>query len=372
MINKFLIPTGYRDNLNFEAYVEHQYKNMIIEYFRSYGFNLVKTPLIEYSENLNKNTLKIQTKRKKERLSLRNDITPQIIRLASSRLVRKKRPLKLCYYGEVVREYGSMLRPEKQFQQVGAEIIGSNNIKADVEIITLAYEALRKIGIRNIVIEISSSLFLTNFFKKIKDKKIITTLKKFIRLKDLNNCLRVLKSNKEKKELKQIFKSSGYFKKVKIELKNLAKISDDKKEIKNLIKVIESIKLSKKDEISIDISECEINDYNYYNGIKFIFFAKNIRGEIARGGRYQLKYGNNSETAIGFSCYMDTVLRASTFENNDNQILIKFNIPEKEKNKLLNRGFRLFSVFDDNIELKKHAKKYKCLYYFDNGKVYKI
>ena len=39
---------------------------------------------------------------------------------------------------------GTILRPERQFQQVGAEIIGSESYKADVEIINLAYETLKK------------------------------------------------------------------------------------------------------------------------------------------------------------------------------------------------------------------------------------
>ena len=54
----------------------------------------------------------IITKKNAVKLSLRDDITPQIIRIASSRLANKKRPLKLCYYGEVVRKKGTILRPE--------------------------------------------------------------------------------------------------------------------------------------------------------------------------------------------------------------------------------------------------------------------
>ena len=40
----------------------------------------------------------------------------------------------------------NILRPERQFQQVGAEIIGSESYKADVEIINLAYETLKKLS----------------------------------------------------------------------------------------------------------------------------------------------------------------------------------------------------------------------------------
>ena len=99
MYNKFLIPTGFKDSLNFDTFIEHQYKNLIIDSFRENGFDLIKTPLIEFSNNLDKNTILIKTNKKKEKLSIRNDITPQIIRIASSRLSKKKRPLKLCLRG---------------------------------------------------------------------------------------------------------------------------------------------------------------------------------------------------------------------------------------------------------------------------------
>ncbi|MDC3132057.1 ATP phosphoribosyltransferase regulatory subunit, partial [Pelagibacteraceae bacterium] len=156
MQNKFLIPPGFKDSLSFDTFVEHQYKNLIINSFREYGFSLIKTPLIEFSSNLDSNTLSLKSKIKDPKLSIRNDITPQIIRVARSRLSKKIRPLKLCYYGEVVRKKGTILRPERQFQQVGAEIIGAQSYKADVEIINLAYQTLKNIGIKNIVIEISA------------------------------------------------------------------------------------------------------------------------------------------------------------------------------------------------------------------------
>ena len=54
MINKFLVPAGFKDSLNYDASIEHKYKNSIINYFRDNGFTLIKTPLIEYSKNLKK------------------------------------------------------------------------------------------------------------------------------------------------------------------------------------------------------------------------------------------------------------------------------------------------------------------------------
>ena len=127
--------------------------------FQINAYKLVKSPLVEYSNNLNSsNALKIKVKKNNKNLILRDDITMQIARIATGRLQKKPRPLKLCYYGDVVRKKGSMLRPERQFLQVGAECIGEKSYLADIEMIKLAYEALISVGIKNISIELSSRL----------------------------------------------------------------------------------------------------------------------------------------------------------------------------------------------------------------------
>ncbi len=370
MVNKFLVPPGFKDDLNFNTFVEHQYKNLIINSFRENGFNLVKPPLIEFSKNLNTNTMSLKTNKKDENLSIRNDITPQIKRIASSRFENKNRPLKLCYYGEVVRKNGTILRPERQFQQVGAEIIGSDSYKADVEIINLAYAALKKIGIKKIVIEISTPFFLESLIKKIKNKTVKKELKKYIELKDLNNCIRLIQDQHSINNFKRLYSCSGLLKNKKLQISKLSDTLGFEKEIKRIIKIADLIKLSKDDLINVDFFE--IQNEKYYEGIKFTFYAKGIRGEIARGGRYRLQYENNSETAIGYTCFMDTVLRASSFENTNKQILIPFETSNKIANHLLKKGYSIFRSFDEKTNLKQQSKDFGINYYLSKNKVKKI
>ena len=64
-------------------------------------------------------------------MGIRADITPQIARVALSRLRTWPRPLRLSYAGEVLRVRGSQLLPGRQLYQVGAEIIGSEMPSAD-------------------------------------------------------------------------------------------------------------------------------------------------------------------------------------------------------------------------------------------------
>ena len=330
MINEFLIPHGFKDEVTFNAYVEYEYKRKIIDYFRLNGFDLVKTPLIEFNKNKNINNFLIQVKKNENQLIIRDDITPQIIRLASSRLKNNKRPLKLCYYGEVVRKHGSMLRPERQFLQVGAETIGEKRVDADIEIIDIAYKSLSLVGIQNITIELSSRIFLDKFFSKLINKNHKYKLKEFIKRKELDNCLKLIEPQ-NKKLIKNIFLCTGNFSKVNSYFDSLCIDSETTLEINNIKKIINKLVLNKNDNLYFDF--CEIDEKNYHSGIRFTFFAKNVRGEIASGGRYFIKNKNLNETATGFTCFMDTIIRASSFENVSNKILILFDTEDSLKNK---------------------------------------
>ncbi len=369
MINEFLIPPGFKDEVTFNAYVEHEYKNKIIDFFRLNGFDLVKTPLIEFKNNQNINNFLIESKKNEDKLSVREDITPQIIRLASSRLSKRKLPLKLCYYGEVVRKYGSMLRPERQFLQVGAETIGEKKIEADIEILKIAYKSLSLVGIKNITIELSSRIFLDKLFSNLDRKNNRQKLEELIKKKDLDNSLHLIDSQNQE-YLKNIILCTGNFEKINSNL-NLLKIDKSTSaEIKNIIEIANNLELNTTDNIYIDFSE--IDEKNYHTGIRFTFFAKNVRGEIASGGRYFIKNSNLNETATGFTCFMDTIIRASSFENVSKKILIPFDTDDNLKNKLTSEGYILFSIFEKNENIKNQAKNYRCNYYLENMKVKSI
>ena len=65
MSSKSLIPLGFKDHVDFNTNVEHDYKNKIISYFISNGFDLVKTPLVEFYENNSNNCFIINSKKKR-------------------------------------------------------------------------------------------------------------------------------------------------------------------------------------------------------------------------------------------------------------------------------------------------------------------
>ena len=365
-----LLPPGFRDDVSDQAAIEHKYKNLIINLFQTNGYKLVKTPLIEYAKDKSFNNLKIKTKNNENELIIRDDITLQISRLSSNRLSEITRPLKLCYYGEVIRNKGTMLRPERQFLQVGAECIGEKSYLADVEIIDLAYSAINKVGIKNVAIELSSRIFIDKIYKNIKSKNKLNKIKSLVRKKDLENVVRTV-PRQYHKYLNNIFACTGNFiGKTKI----LNKLKIDKSstnEVNNLIKIMDLLtKKYPKAKFILDLTEVE--EKNYHNGIRFTMFAENVRGEIARGGRYNLINKNIEENATGFTCFMDTILRASSIVEKNNKILIPFDTSENKKNYLINKNYIIEIFFGNKRNIKEKAIEKKINYYLENNKISKI
>ena len=69
---------------------------------------------------------------------------------------------------------------------------------------------------------------------------------------------------------------------------------------------------------------------------------------------------------------MDTILRSSSLINQNRKILIAFNTSDKIKQKLISKGYSLFKTFEDNIDIKKEAKRFGIKYYLINNIVKQI
>ena len=111
---------------------------------------------------------------------------------------------------------------------------------------------------------------------------------------------------------------------------------------------------------------------DYHTGTKFTFYAKNVRGEVARGGRYISIKDSNFENSTGFTCYMDTIIRASSLIDKIHKILIPFDTSEERKKELIEEGYILETFFDKDNEIKKIALEKQIKFYLVNNKVISI
>ena len=86
----------------------------------------------------------------------------------------------------------------------------------------------------------------------------------------------------------------------------------------------------------------------------------------------KIKTKNKEESAVGFTCFMDTVLRASSFENNSKKILVPFDINDKIKKSLINENYVVLTFFGDISDIPKYSKKYFCTHIYINNRIKKI
>src|SRR3989440_1494331 len=144
-----LLPTGMHDLLPPEAEIEAQVVAQLMTTLAAHGYERVKPPLVEFEDTLFAGagaamataTFRMMDPISHRMIGVRADMTPQVARIAATRLAHLPRPLRLSYAGQVLRIKGSGMQPERQIGQAGAELIGPEGAAADVEAIAVAGEA---------------------------------------------------------------------------------------------------------------------------------------------------------------------------------------------------------------------------------------
>src|ERR1051325_4812622 len=158
-----LLPAGLYDLLPPEAEIEAAVMGRLMGVLAAHGYERVKPPLVEFEETLLSGAgaaMSADTSRTMDPVShrmigVRADMTPQVARIAATRLASRTRPLRLSYAGQVLRVRGSQMRPERQVGQAGAELIGAEAPAADVEAIAVAAEALSTVGVPHLSVDLT-------------------------------------------------------------------------------------------------------------------------------------------------------------------------------------------------------------------------
>ena len=170
------LPDGVRDILQGEAEGISKAETAILSVMRGYGFERVVTPLIEYVDvlslglgsDLKNKVLKFIDPTSGDVMAIRPDITPQIARLAATRLKGAELPLRLCYNESVLRyaEEGPGKRAE--ILQTGAEYISKEaSVDIDALMIIMAIESLIEAGVKDFKLDIGDVSFVRSILKSL-------------------------------------------------------------------------------------------------------------------------------------------------------------------------------------------------------------
>ena len=367
-----LLPTGLRDILPDDAVLEAETVEQIITVFGRNGYERVKTPLIEFEDGLlsgagaalTTQTFRLMDPVSQRMMGVRADITPQIARIARTRLSKAPRPLRLSYAGDVLRVRGSQLRPGRQVVQVGAELIGSGSSLADAEIIMLAADAITAVGADNFSVDLTVPRLVPSILEQLDfSDDTLLDLRAALDRKDPEAIKRVAGSSAD--TLADLLNFTGPVETVLPRLNELNLPDIACEERSRLEKVVIRLR-AESPNLRLTIDPIENRGFEYHTGIGFTIFSGQTASELARGGRYRVRASNsedNGEKATGVTLYVDSILDMIENSTKKSRILVGVFTSRKLKSELQSNGWTTVSALDDSINLSDEAKRLACSHY---------
>lgn len=314
LMERWLLPEGVEEALPAEAnWLEHV-RRELIDMYRSWGYELVFPPFIEYLESLlpasgpdlDLQTFKVTDQLTGRMMGVRADITPQVARIDAHRLNRAG-PTRLCYLGTVLKTRPEDLGGSRSPLQVGAEIYGHAGAASDFEIISLMIETLMVCGIEPIHLDLGHSGIYRQIVREfglgqddserlfdMLQRKAVPEITTFVEDLDI--------AEPHRKLLPELALLNG-------DPSILSDARDQFSFSDRLINYVDSLRdlahltTSRYPDVYVHCDLAEMRGYHYETGVVFSAYTPGEGSEIARGGRYDgvgREFGRE-RAAVGFS-----------------------------------------------------------------------
>ncbi len=319
-MKEFTIPEGMRDLVLDSAAKKSQLGKELEACFASWGYEQVMTPTIEYLntydtgfEGTNDEDLYKFFDAKGRILVLRSDMTIPIARLTATKFSGVKPPYRFFYNANVFKvqkEFGGL---QNELSDCGVELIGEKSECATLEILSLAFDALKVLESDQILLEIGDVSFFEVAAKALNiEGDVKMKLSELIDKKQLKDLEIYLNSLRLEEKYKEFFMQLPWLngdESILLEAKKYAFSSKLEFVVDNMIALNKNLKELGYTSINYDLGK--IRNINYYTGIIFEAYAQGVGTRILSGGSYNkllAKYGGNALDAIGFSIKLDALL----------------------------------------------------------------
>lgn len=316
-------PKGTKDIYGIEAKRWQYVSKVIDEVMEKYNYNFIRIPVFESSELFHRGvgeTTDIVTKetydftdRGGRNMTLRPEGTAGVVRsyIENKMYGDDNKPHKFYYNCPMYRYERPQAGRYREFTQFGMEIIGSNDPLADAEIISLAVNIFKILGLKGVKVNINS---LGD--KESRENYREALIKHFTPYKEdlCSDCLNRLEKNPLRVLDCKVDADKEFMKNAP---KMIDYLNEESKE--RFIKVKEYLEVM---EVEYVVNSSIVRGLDYYNHTVFEieaeiegFGAQNV---IGGGGRYNNMIetlGGPSTPAIGFACGFDRLMLALEKEN---------------------------------------------------------
>jgi len=329
---RWLLPDGVEEILPADAGKLELIRRDLLDLYKSWGYQFVITPLIEYldsllvgsSHDLDLQTFKITDQLSGRMMGIRADITPQVARIDAHCLDREG-PVRLCYSDNVLHTKPRGIVTSRVPIKIGAELYGHSSSNCDVEMICLMYESLNMLEVSDIHIVLGH----VGIFRKLvqeanlgksEEQNLFESVQRKA-FDEVDEKIGRLVSNKHIGEMiSTLVRLSGDESILKTALEQFSKAP---RSVKSELEELESVSKKLKErlpDMKLCFDLCELRGYEYHTGIVFAAYSPHYGRAISKGGRYDHigEVFGRARPASGFDSDLKVLAKLSskTFDQN--------------------------------------------------------
>ena len=319
---RWLLPAGFEEVLPGQAQVIECLRRDLLDLYRSWGYELVIPPFIDYLDSLltgtgrdlDQLTFKLTDQRSGRLLGVRADMTPQVARIDAHHLCHDA-PTRLCYLDTVLTTHSDGFAGTRSPLQIGAEIYGHQGTESDTEIVRLLLLTLKAAGIERAYLDLGHVGIYRGLARQAR-----------LGQRQEHELFDVLQ-RKALPEMEGLIGQYGVTGAPARMLLALAELSGDDAlasarvelrqadaEVHNALDYLDRVagELTRwLPDVPVHFDLAELRGYHYKTGVVFAAFVPGWGLEVARGGRYDdigAVFGR-PRPAVGFSCDLKGLLR---------------------------------------------------------------
>lgn len=311
MKGNWLLPESLADMLPAEARRIEELRRSLLDLFRTYGFELVAPPLVEYIDSLlsgcgsdlNLRTSKLVDQLSGRTLGVRADMTPQVTRI-DAHLLNRAGVTRLCYCGPVLHARPAGLLSSRELLQIGAEIFGHAGIEADLEIIRLALDSTRLAGVQSVRLDLCHA----GLVRALIDQDPLAAsradeIMALLRDKDLPG-IALLGEGRDALQAATI-QSLACLPILYGDASVIARARQILPAIPGVVQALDTLQslMLALDDVSVGVDLADVGTYGYHSGVTFSMYAEGWHDALVQGGRYDnvSRAFGRARPATGFS-----------------------------------------------------------------------
>ncbi|MEE8535623.1 MAG: ATP phosphoribosyltransferase regulatory subunit, partial [Kiloniellales bacterium] len=272
--------------------------------------------------------------------------------------------------------------------QVGVELIGAPGERADAEVVLLAVAALVAAGVENLSVDLNLPPLVGAVAEGLgMDRAQEANLRQALDRKDMTAVTAI--AGDRAPPFCALLRAAGPADAALAAIERIALPKSAVADLARLRRVVALIGAAAAD-LTLTVDPVEHRGFEYQTGISFILFARGVRGELGRGGRYVTDFGAEAaaapeslpESSTGFTLFMDTVERALPSPEPPRRLFLPADCDDEPGQSLRAQGWVTLAGLDPDpkkgsgpkteSDIEAEARRLRCTHAWIDGRIVEL